>query len=106
VAEWLRQNLQNGSRSQYGLEVAAQRDGVSIATLGAANSILASKAPKMENPAHGIGPCRPRKKIGKPVRRQHDHPALGGVMRNFEHLRETKDLATVISKWLSSPMPP
>jgi hypothetical protein len=53
---------------------------------------LASKAPNTENPAHGICPCRPRKKISKPVRRQHAHLVLGGVMRNFEHLRETKDL--------------
>jgi hypothetical protein len=41
----------------------------------------------------GIGPCRSRNKISKPVRRQHDHPARGGVMRNFERLDETKDLA-------------
>jgi hypothetical protein len=47
----------------------------------------------MEYPAHGISPCRPPKKISKPVGRQHDHFVLGGVMRNFEHLRETKDLA-------------
>jgi hypothetical protein len=33
VAEWLRRYLQNGSRSQYTIEMAAQRDGVSIATL-------------------------------------------------------------------------
>jgi AAA domain len=33
VAEWLRQNLQNGSRSQYMIELDAQRDGISIATL-------------------------------------------------------------------------
>ncbi len=33
VAEWLRQNLQNGSRSQYSIEMDAQNDGISIATL-------------------------------------------------------------------------
>ena len=34
AGEWLRQNLQkNGSRSQYRIELDAQRDGVSIATL-------------------------------------------------------------------------
>jgi AAA domain len=33
VAEWLRRYLQDGSRSQYTIEMAAQRDGVSIATL-------------------------------------------------------------------------
>ena len=33
VAEWLRQNLLDGKRSQYNIEVAAERDGVCIATL-------------------------------------------------------------------------
>jgi len=33
AAEWLRQQLQSGSRSQYMIEVDAQRDGISIATL-------------------------------------------------------------------------
>jgi putative DNA primase/helicase len=33
AAEWLRQSLQDGVRSQYSLEVDAQRDGVSVATL-------------------------------------------------------------------------
>jgi hypothetical protein len=33
AAEWLRQSLQAGVRSQYSLEVDAQRDGVSVATL-------------------------------------------------------------------------
>jgi hypothetical protein len=59
---------------------------------GAANSILASKAPNTENPAHGIGPCRPRKKISKTLRGNMLILCWGGVMLNFEHLRETKDL--------------
>jgi hypothetical protein len=33
VGEWLRQTLQNGARTQYSIELDAQRDGVSIATL-------------------------------------------------------------------------
>ena len=33
VAEWLRQNLLEGKRAQYNIEVAAQRDGVCITTL-------------------------------------------------------------------------
>jgi hypothetical protein len=33
AAEWLRQSLQAGVRSQYSLEIDAQRDGVSVATL-------------------------------------------------------------------------
>jgi putative DNA primase/helicase len=33
VAEWLRQNLLEGKRSQYNIETAAQRDGVCITTL-------------------------------------------------------------------------
>jgi len=33
VAEWLRQHLRDGGRSQYSIEVAAQRDGVCVATL-------------------------------------------------------------------------
>jgi hypothetical protein len=33
VAEWLRQNLLEGKRSQYNLETAAERDGVCITTL-------------------------------------------------------------------------
>jgi hypothetical protein len=33
VAEWLRQNLLEGKRTQYNLETAAQRDGVCITTL-------------------------------------------------------------------------
>jgi hypothetical protein len=33
VAEWLRQNLLDGQRSQYNIEAAAQRDGVCITTL-------------------------------------------------------------------------
>jgi putative DNA primase/helicase len=33
VAEWLRQNLIEGKRSQYSIEVAAERDGVCITTL-------------------------------------------------------------------------
>jgi hypothetical protein len=33
AAEWLRQSLQDGTRSQYSLEIDAQRDGVSVATL-------------------------------------------------------------------------
>jgi putative DNA primase/helicase len=33
VAEWLRQNLLDGKRSQYNLETAAERDGVCITTL-------------------------------------------------------------------------
>jgi putative DNA primase/helicase len=33
VAEWLRQNLLEGKRTQYNLEAAAQRDGVCITTL-------------------------------------------------------------------------
>jgi hypothetical protein len=34
AGEWLRQNLhENGSRSQYRIELDAQRDGISIATL-------------------------------------------------------------------------
>ena len=33
AGEWLRQALENGSRSQYRIEIDAQRDGISIATL-------------------------------------------------------------------------
>ena len=33
VAEWLRQNLLEGTRTQYNIEAAAQRDGVCITTL-------------------------------------------------------------------------
>ncbi len=33
AAEWLYQSLQDGSQSQYALEIAAERDGVSVATL-------------------------------------------------------------------------
>ena len=33
AAEWLRQHLRSGGRSQYTIELAAQRDGISIATL-------------------------------------------------------------------------
>ncbi len=33
VAEWLRQNLLEGKRTQYNIETAAQRDGVCITTL-------------------------------------------------------------------------
>ena len=33
VAEWLRQNLLEGKRSQHNIEAAAQRDGVCITTL-------------------------------------------------------------------------
>jgi hypothetical protein len=52
VAEWLRaSHLQIGGRSQYSIEVAAQRDGLSNATLRRSKFDLASKAPQMENPA-------------------------------------------------------
>ena len=46
VAEWLRRHLQNGSRSQYNIEVAAQRDGVSIATLRRSKFDLGVKSSK------------------------------------------------------------
>ena len=46
VAEWLRQRLQNGTRSQYSIEAAAQRDGVSIATLRRSKFDLGVKSSK------------------------------------------------------------
>jgi len=92
VAEWLRRTCRTAGARNTASRWPPRRAGVSSPPRGAANSILASKAPNTENPAHAIGPCRPPKKISKPVRRQHAHLVLGGVMHNFEHLRETKDL--------------
>jgi hypothetical protein len=46
VAEWLRQRLQNGSRSQFTIELAAQSDGVSIATLRRSKFDLGVKSSK------------------------------------------------------------
>jgi AAA domain len=46
VAEWLRQNLQDGKRSQYNIEEAARRDGVCIATLRRAKFDLGVQSTK------------------------------------------------------------
>jgi hypothetical protein len=54
-----RQTLQNGGRSQYSIEVAAQRDGLSNATLRRGKFDLASKPPQMENPAARDGSSPP-----------------------------------------------
>jgi hypothetical protein len=46
VPEWLRQRLLNGTRSQYSIEAAAQRDGVPIATLRRSKFDLGVKSSK------------------------------------------------------------
>ena len=63
---------------------------------GAANSIWHQNRHRWKIRPLGMGLRLLRKKIRKPVRRQHDHLAVGGSCTNFEHLRETKDLAAFL----------
>jgi hypothetical protein len=67
VAEWLRQNLLEGKRSQYNIETAAQRDGVCITTLRRAKFDLGVLSTKesvsgswyWELPQNGQPPSQP-----------------------------------------------
>ena len=58
AAEWLRQYLLDGGRSQYSVEVAALRDGVCIRTLRRAKFDLGVVSTRRASPAPGFGPCR------------------------------------------------
>ncbi len=62
AAEWLRQQLQSGSRSQYMIELDAQRDGVSIATLRRSKfdiGVISAKAFLLMVQTRKLNPTRP-----------------------------------------------
>ena len=76
AAEWLRQNLLDGKRTQYNLEEAARRDGVCIATLRRAKFDLGVKSTKEQN---GWCWALPSAQADQPISHEHaQHNTRGG----------------------------
>ena len=95
AGEWLREYLQDGSQTQGTIEIAAERDGVSIATLRRAKFDLGVRSAK--DGVNGLwywslpatGEQQP------PIRRQDDQI---NYLDHLDHLDETKDLAAKMIK--------
>ena len=92
VAEWLRQNLLEGKRTQYSIEAAAQRDGLCITTLRSAKFDLGVLSNK-----ESVSGCW---YWALPQNQTRDLNNLGGrESAEFDHLDKTKDLATATANW-------
>jgi AAA domain len=75
VAEWLRQNLLDGKRTQYNLEEAARRDGVCIATLRRAKFDLGVKSTREQSAWYW---ALPSAQEDQSISHQHAQPTRGG----------------------------
>ena len=95
AAEWLRQNLLDGKRSQYNIETAAQRDGVCITTLRRAKFDLGVLSTKESVSGAWLLDLAARPAT---IQSTGHLNSLGGRENiKFDHLDKTKDLAATKS---------